>query len=51
MPLIQGLDRLTSQFPRAGHVIWLGIRPGRKEPMQVKTALDVSSTGLDGDHR
>lgn len=39
-----------SQFPRAGRVEWIGLRPARKEPMRVVQAVFAhAGGGLEGD--
>jgi MOSC domain-containing protein YiiM len=49
-PLMNALARLTSQFPRAGKVQWIGLRPKRDVPMQeVAHATAIEGKGLQGD--
>ena len=44
------LERLFSQFPRAGRVHWIGLRPARDVAMQDVDAADaVEGRGLVGD--
>lgn len=44
------LHRLMTQFPRAGQVRWIGLRPARNEPMRaVDSAEAVAGRGLRGD--
>lgn len=44
------LYRLMSQFPRAGRVEWIGLRPARAEPMrEVDTTDAIAGIGLFGD--
>ena len=44
------LDRLFGQFPRAGRVQWIGLRPARDVPMQpVDVVLAEAGRGLAGD--
>ncbi|MGH8105010.1 MAG: MOSC domain-containing protein [Arenimonas sp.] len=44
------LAKLTSQFPRAGTVQWIGLRPKRDVPMQEVEAVDaIAGKGLQGD--
>lgn len=45
------IDELTSIFPRAGRVEWIGIRPERMVPLQTVQSVSVQLTGLAGDHR
>ena len=44
------LGRLFAQFPRAGRVDWIGLRPARDVPMQaVELAEATAGKGLSGD--
>lgn len=44
------LHRLMTQFPRAGQVRWIGLRPARDVPMrEVDSAEAVAGKGLRGD--
>lgn len=44
------LHRLMTQFPRAGQVRWIGLRPTRNVPMRaVDSAEAVAGRGLRGD--
>ncbi len=44
------LARLLAQFPRAGRVEWIGLRPARDVPMlEVDAAEAVAGAGLRGD--
>ena len=44
------LHRLMTQFPRAGQVRWIGLRPARDVPMrEVESAEAVAGKGLRGD--
>lgn len=44
------LHRLMTQFPRAGTVRWIGLRPARDRPMrEVDAAEAVAGKGLVGD--
>lgn len=44
------LHRLMTQFPRAGTVRWIGLRPARDVPMRaVDSAEAVAGKGLHGD--
>ncbi len=45
------LGRLTARFARDGRVEWIGLRPGRKEPVRAVEHVAVRSEGLEGDHR
>jgi MOSC domain-containing protein YiiM len=47
---MNALKRLTSQFPRAGKVEWIGLRPQRDVPMLVVKEVEaLSGKGLQGD--
>jgi len=47
---MNALAKLTSQFPRAGKVEWIGLRPKRDVPMlEVREADAVAGKGLRGD--
>lgn len=48
---MQTIKELTSHFPRAGHVEWIGLRPRRREPVTSVEAVYVFEGGLEGDHR
>ncbi|GAB2513185.1 MOSC domain-containing protein [Lysobacter humi (ex Lee et al. 2017)] len=44
------LGQLTGRFPRDGRVDWLGVRPARGAPMQMREAVEAQeSGGLVGD--
>ena len=47
---MNALAKLTSQFPRAGKVEWIGLRPKRDVPMQEVNEVDaIAGKGLQGD--
>jgi MOSC domain-containing protein YiiM len=47
---MSALDILKSQFPRAGRIEWIGLRPQRDVPMQeVVQAMATAGAGLRGD--
>lgn len=47
-PSIAELER---SMPQTGHVAWIGIRPGARQPLtSVETVEAVAGTGLRGDH-
>ncbi len=49
-PPESALHALMTQFPRAGQVAWIGLRPARDVPMQaVESANATAGAGLDGD--
>ncbi|WP_310237770.1 MOSC domain-containing protein [Luteimonas terrae] len=44
------LHALMTQFPRAGRVEWIGLRPARETPIRpVDAAVAVTGVGLEGD--
>ena len=43
------LAEMMARFPRAGRVSWIGLRPGRREPIAPVTDVDVAMDGLVGD--
>lgn len=44
------IDQLTSTLPQTGTVHWLGIRPGRRQPMHMLPAMQLSpEQGIEGD--
>ena len=44
------LHALMTQFPRAGRVDWIGLRPARDEPVEiVESAVAATGGGLEGD--
>ena len=45
------LGELLNRFSKAGKVEWIGVRPGRREPMVALTSVDVELSGLVGDRR
>ena len=46
----EGLRALMSAFPHAGRVVWIGLRPAPRVPMQIVTQVDaVAGRGLKGD--
>lgn len=46
------LAQLKAQFPQPGKVIWIGLRPGHGEPMQVvERAQVLAGRGLVGDRK
>lgn len=45
------IDELMSRFPRAGRVIWIGVRPGRRQPLEEpRSVRALAGRGLEGDH-
>lgn len=49
-PAQSALSRLLAQFPRAGQVVWIGLRPARDVPMREVDAVEaVAGGGLVGD--
>lgn len=45
------MAELLAQFPRAGTVEWIGVRPVRRQPMEILQMAEIKSFGLVGDHR
>ncbi len=42
---------LLLNFPREGRLEWMGVRPGRREPVRIADALILNTTqGIVGDH-
>ena len=49
-PPESALHALMTQFPRAGRVEWIGLRPARDMPVRaVQSALAMAGAGLEGD--
>ena len=44
------IGELTSRFPRAGRVAWIGLRPARREAVRPVEAAEATEAGLVGDH-
>ena len=45
------LAKLMAQFPRAGKLEWIGIRPERRAPLVSVTQVEaIAGSGLAGDH-
>lgn len=50
MKIPAGLRELMSTFPFEGRVVWIGVRPAKREPMQVLDRVDaIAGRGLSGD--
>ncbi len=45
------LEELMSRAARPGLLVWIGVRPGRRQPMQSLREAEVNLQGLAGDHR
>jgi MOSC domain-containing protein YiiM len=46
------LRALMETFPRAGQLEWIGLRPGRRAPLQSMNRVEViADHGLAGDHK
>ncbi|MDB2526474.1 MOSC domain-containing protein [Mariniblastus sp.] len=43
------MKQLLATMPQVGKVEWIGVRPGRREPLNVLPSVDVSMEGLVGD--
>ena len=49
-PPDSALGKMMGQFPRVGRVEWIGLRPGRAQPMRVvREAAAITAKGLHGD--
>ncbi|MEO1067323.1 MAG: MOSC domain-containing protein [Pseudomonadota bacterium] len=48
---METIASLTSRFPAPGHIVWIGLRPARKEPLIPVERATITLTGLEGDHR
>lgn len=45
------LQKLFDTLPQQGKVCWIGVRPGRKQPLiALKTVEAITQKGLAGDH-
>jgi MOSC domain-containing protein YiiM len=45
------LAKLMAQFPRAGALRWIGVRPERRAPLSALTRVEaIAGIGLAGDH-
>ena len=47
---METIASLTSKNAQSGLVQWMGIRPLRREPMKALDAIQVSESGIEGDH-
>jgi MOSC domain-containing protein YiiM len=47
MPL--EMKELLNNIPQVGIVDWIGLRPGRREPLVVSNSVEALTTGLEGD--
>jgi len=45
------LARLTTTFAQSGRVMWLGVRPARRAPVDALRNALITLSGLDGDRR
>lgn len=45
------MAELLAQFPRAGTIEWIGVRPVRRQPMLILQEAEIKDFGLVGDHR
>lgn len=41
---------LISILPQQGYVEWIGVRPGKRQPLQIIDNVRVLDAGLEGDH-
>lgn len=45
------MAELLTRFPRAGRVVWIGVRPGRRLPLSALPRVEaIAGQGLAGDH-
>ena len=44
------LGRMMERHALDGRVVWIGVRPGRRDPVVPVDAAWIGSDGLDGDH-
>lgn len=44
------IGELTARFSRSGRVVWIGLRPARRAPVEAVEAAEITARGLDGDH-
>lgn len=48
--MVNSLKELIDTLPQVGEVVWMGVRPARKEPMECVQVLDATPEyGLNGD--
>ena len=43
------MKQLLQTMPQIGVVEWIGVRPARREPIQVLESVEVNQQGLEGD--
>jgi MOSC domain-containing protein YiiM len=43
------IAKLTSRFGQDGRLDWIGTRPGRNQPMEIHSCIEVLQKGLAGD--
>jgi MOSC domain-containing protein YiiM len=46
---LETLATLKSRFPRPGRVVFIGVRPARRAPVEVPDRVEVTEAGLVGD--
>ena len=52
LPRESALRRLTDNFPNAGRLVWIGVRPRRREALASLAEVQaIAGRGLEGDHR
>ena len=47
---METIAQLTSRHAQPGKVIWIGVRPGRRQPVEPRKSVRVTEAGLEGDH-
>ncbi|MEM9009898.1 MAG: MOSC domain-containing protein [Pseudomonadota bacterium] len=45
------LAELLARTAGPGEIVWIGLRPGRRAPIEVVETAEVTEAGLAGDHR
>ncbi|MEM6945435.1 MAG: MOSC domain-containing protein [Pseudomonadota bacterium] len=48
---METLDSLTNRHAQPGSLKWIGVRPGRRTPLEPLTSAEVMPEGIVGDHR
>ncbi len=49
--MTDSLAALVNGWAQPGVVTWLGVRPGRRQPVLAVEAAEITPAGLGGDHR
>ena len=48
--MAESLAEMMGRHAQAGRIAWIGIRPGRREPVRAVAAAEAGAAGLVGDH-